>query len=173
MHAKDRAADVSGFRVPNDVIPNLESFRHDGSSGLWRSLGALLEGRLAFLGHDPLELDLRQEAFAVPVDDGHRQFLIAASVGDRAVSRLELAVDVGLVPSLGVTRITEAEIVLLGPEERHVIETFAAAEDVVRGGLTLTLGDAQCSTRMLSPVSRSGQRAMSPAAKMPGTLVWR
>ena len=31
----------------------------------------------------------------------------------------------------------------------------------------------QCSTRMRSPVSRSGQRAMSPAAKMPGTLVSR
>ena len=31
----------------------------------------------------------------------------------------------------------------------------------------------QCSTRMRSPVSRSGQRAMSPAAKMPGMLLSR
>src|SRR6266478_9888660 len=31
----------------------------------------------------------------------------------------------------------------------------------------------QCSTRMRSPVCGSGQRAMSPAAKIPGTLVSR
>ncbi len=31
----------------------------------------------------------------------------------------------------------------------------------------------QCSTRMASPVRRSGQRAMSPAAKIPGALVSR
>jgi hypothetical protein len=31
VHANDRPADVSGFRVPSDVIANLESFGHDGS----------------------------------------------------------------------------------------------------------------------------------------------
>ena len=32
VHSNDRAADVSGFRVPSDVIANLESFGHDDSS---------------------------------------------------------------------------------------------------------------------------------------------
>jgi hypothetical protein len=40
-----------------------------------------------------------------------------------------------------VSDIGEAEIVLFGPEERHVVEAFAPAEDVVRRCLALALGD--------------------------------
>ena len=45
------------------------------------------------------------------------------------------------VPVLGVSDIAEAEIVLFGPEEWHVIEALAPAEDVVRRCLALALGD--------------------------------
>ena len=56
------------------------------------------------------------------------------------------------------------------PEERHLIELFARAEDVSGGGLALTLGDHPVLDANRSPVCGSGHRAMSPAAKMPGTL---
>lgn len=42
-----------------------------------------------------------------------------------------------------------------------------------KNGLTLVLRDAQCSTRIFSLLSGSGQRAISPAAKSPGALVSR
>ena len=42
---------------------------------------------------------------------------------------------------LGVSDIGEAKVVLFGPEKRDVIEGFTPAEDVVRCGLALALGD--------------------------------
>jgi hypothetical protein len=42
-----------------------------------------------------------------------------------------------------VTHIREAEIVLLGPEERHGVKPFAPAEHVARGSLPLACGVVQ------------------------------
>jgi hypothetical protein len=39
-----------------------------------------------------------------------------------------------------VTDVSDADIVLLGPEERHGIEALEQAEHVARGGLALALG---------------------------------
>jgi len=62
---------------------------------------------------------------------------------------------------------------VLAPEERDGGKFLAVAEHVERRGLPLALGNHQCSTRMISPLCGSGQRAMSPAAKIPGALVSR
>ena len=46
----------------------------------------------------------------------------------------------GLVPALGVADVSEAEIVLLGPEERHRVKPLALTEHVARGSLPLAFG---------------------------------
>jgi len=66
--------------------------------------------------------------------------------------------DRGVVPVLGVTDICEAKIVLLGPEEWHGVKPLLSSKDIARRGLPWRSATTQCSTRMRSPVSRSGQR---------------
>jgi hypothetical protein len=70
--------------------------------------------------------------------------------------------------ALGITDIREAELVLLSPEKQDGVKPLPPTKDVTRRGLTLGSATTQCSTRIRSPVSRSGQRAMSPAAKIDG-----
>src|SRR6185295_19963350 len=89
-----------------------------------------------------LELDFRAQALEIAVNDSHGQLLATAAIRDRAVSRLsvELSVDLGSIPALGVTYISEAEIVLFGPEERHGVEPLAPTEHVACGSLPLAFG---------------------------------
>ena len=75
------------------------------------------------------------------MDHGDRELPASTPIGNGAVSTLQRPHDIGSVPVLGVSDIGEAEIVLFGPEERHVVEAFAPAEDVVRRCLALALGD--------------------------------
>ena len=91
--------------------------------------------------YDPLELDLRTKSFEIAMDHGDRELLALEPVRYGAVSTLERPRDVGPVPVFSVSDIPEAEVVLFGPEERHVVEAFAPAEDVVRRCLALALGD--------------------------------
>ena len=74
------------------------------------------------------------------MNDRNRQLLASAPISDRAVARGKLPVDLGFVPSLGVTDIREAEIVLLGPEKRDGVEPFPPTQHVARRGLPLALG---------------------------------
>jgi hypothetical protein len=57
-----------------------------------------------------------------------------------AVSSLPRPRDLGFISVLGVSNICKSEVVLFGPEERHVIEAFAPTENIVRRRLTLALG---------------------------------
>ena len=91
-------------------------------------------------GDCSLELDLGAKAFEIAVDESDGQFFACTPIGYRAVSRLELPVDLGFVPSFGVPDIGDAEVVLLSPEERDGVKSFPAAKDVARGGLPLALG---------------------------------
>src|SRR5665213_3784452 len=75
------------------------------------------------------------------MDHGNRELPASAPIGYGAVSTFQRSRDLGLVPMFGVPDIAEAEIVLFGPEEWDVIEALAPAEDVVRRGLALALGD--------------------------------
>ena len=58
---------------------------------------------------------------------------------------------------------------MLAPEERHRVERARRCPSMLRAAAwPWRSATTQCSTRMRSPVCGSGQRAMSPAAKMPG-----
>ena len=76
-------------------------------ASIWRASGCLLE------------CDFSEQTLQIAVNDRNGQRLIIAAIADRAVLRdsVQLPVDVGIVPMLGVTDIREAEIVLLGPEK--------------------------------------------------------
>ena len=91
----------------------------------------------------------------------------------QAVLASDIAFDNEVVPFLGVADIGDRNVVMLAPEERDRMERLAASEHVDGGQCPCRSATTQCSTRMASPVSRSGQRAMSPAAKIPGALVSR
>src|SRR5487761_1984678 len=106
-------------------------------------LAILSEGSSLCCRNRLLKLDFRSEALEIAVNDGHGQLLATTTIGDRATSRLgvELSVDLGFIPALGVTQISNAEIVLLGPKERHSVKPIASTEHVARGGLPLALGD--------------------------------
>src|SRR6185437_10915311 len=91
--------------------------------------------------YDPLELDLRTKPSEIAMDHGDRELPASAPIGYGAVSTLQRPRDLGSIPVLGVSDIGEAEVVLFSPEERHVIEGFAPAEDVARRSLALALGD--------------------------------
>jgi len=69
-----------------------------------------------------------------------RQYAAAPSIGDCAVSRLQLSIDLRTVPSLSMPDVRDAEIVLLGPEERDSVKRFAVAKDVACRRLSLALG---------------------------------
>jgi hypothetical protein len=53
------------------------------------------------------------------VDHRHGQFPATTRIGDRAVPGVQYAVDLGVFPSLGMTDVRKAEIVLFGPEEGY------------------------------------------------------
>src|ERR1035437_5370665 len=89
-----------------------------------------------------LESELGLQTLPIAVHHGHGKCHVAAAIGDRAVSRhlVELPVEFGRIPLLGMPHIRQAEIVLVGPEEGDGVEPLARAEDIARGGLPLTLG---------------------------------
>src|SRR5688572_20653356 len=90
--------------------------------------------------HRPLKFQLRAEPGVIAVDEGGRHRSSALEVGDRAVAGRDRPIDPRLLPTLAVPDISEAEVVLLRPEERHAVESFARPKDVARRRLALTLG---------------------------------
>ena len=96
--------------------------------------------KLLLTGDGSLKFDLSAKAFEIPANRRDRQLSAASSIGDRAVSRLQLPVDVGFIPLFGVPNIRDRKIVLLGPEEWNGAKYFAAAKNVACSGLSLALG---------------------------------
>ncbi len=88
-----------------------------------------------------LDVPLGLEARHVAVNGGDGKDAPAPLVGHRRVLRAEAAVDRDFVPLLGVPDVVDADVVVLAPEERDGVETFAHSEHVLRGHLTLALGD--------------------------------
>jgi hypothetical protein len=54
---------------------------------------------------------------------------------------IQRSVDFDFVPPLRMPHIGEAEIILLGPEERNGVKSFALAQDVARSSLPLAFGN--------------------------------
>src|SRR3546814_2394315 len=70
-------------------------------------------------GYFPLELNLCPDAFQIAVNDRDRQLLTGPPVGDGAVPRRERSIDLGFIPSLGMSNIAKAEIIR---SEEHTSE---------------------------------------------------
>src|SRR5664280_1615892 len=97
--------------------------------------------RSLYCGDFPLEFDFSAKTLDIPVNHGDCQFSAAASISDRAIACVKLPVYFDVIPVLGVTHISDAKVVLAGPEEWNGIETFPPPQHVARGSLPLTLGD--------------------------------
>src|SRR5215470_2772402 len=72
------------------------------------------------------------EALLVAEDGGHRHHLAAGEIRHLGVAVGEDAVDLDLVPRLGVADVAHLHVVVLAPEERHRGELLPLAEDVAR-----------------------------------------
>src|SRR5262249_11428814 len=81
------------------------------------------------------------EAFAIAEDSRHGKPASAAQICDGAIVIVERAVDLHVVPPIGVADIVDRDVVVLPPEERYGLETLATAEDIASGRLPLPLGD--------------------------------
>jgi hypothetical protein len=57
------------------------------------------------------------------------------------IARVETPVDGHVIPALGVTGVSDGDVVVLTPEERDGVEALASAEEVPRRRLPLTLRD--------------------------------
>ena len=81
------------------------------------------------------------EARAVARDSGNGDAAVVLEEGDHRILLLERSVHLDAVPSFGVSDVSDRDVVVLAPEERHRVEWFAAAEDVARRDLPLALRD--------------------------------
>src|SRR4026207_1059697 len=86
-----------------------------------------------------LHRHLGLEVLPVAEDAGHRQHSTAGPVTDTPIARLEAAIDLDGVPVLGVTHVVDGDVVVLAPEERHVGEARAVADDGAGDRLALPL----------------------------------
>src|SRR5688572_13636657 len=114
--------------------------------------------RCSYSGDCSLELDFRPKSLEIPVNQRDRQFSAALPIRDRAVSRVKLPIDFGFIPSLGVSNVSEAEIVLLGPEERNGVETFPSTQHLARRRLRLPLRN----NPVFDPNSLAGEPVRPP-----------
>ena len=103
---------------------------------------AAVPRRLFLSGSDrAFERYLGFKAGKIPANRRDRQFLAAAAIAYRAVTRLQTALDFHLIPAFGMPHVGNLQIVLFGPEEGDGVEFFTCAEDIARGRLALPLGD--------------------------------
>src|ERR1043166_4191990 len=80
------------------------------------------------------------EVLDVAVDRCNREHLVAAAITHQAIAALDIAVDLELVPFLGMTDIIDRHVVMLAPEEWDIGKSIALSQDISRHGLTLALG---------------------------------
>src|SRR5262249_16608666 len=76
----------------------------------------------------------------VAVDRGHRELLAVATVSYQAAARFDVALDVEIVPRLGMPDVVDRHVVVLAPEERNLGKSLLLAENVASCRLTLPLG---------------------------------
>src|SRR6266446_3464990 len=84
---------------------------------------------------------LLPEIIDVAEDRGHREHLAVATIAHEAVACFDVAVDVEIVPALGMPDIVDRHVVVLAPEERNLGKSLPLAENVARRRLTLPLGN--------------------------------
>src|SRR5215472_10086523 len=80
------------------------------------------------------------EALAATEDGGDGERAAGLAEAERGVVAGDVALDLDLVPPLGVADIVDGDIVVLAPEEGRRGEALPASQHVSRRGLSLTLG---------------------------------
>ena len=118
-----------------------------------------------------LHRQLSAERFFVAFDGSDSEIAARAAEADEAIPMREIALDKRFVPFLRMADIADREVEVFRPEERDHRERLSSPNIFAAATWPWRSATTQCSTRMLSPVWGSGQRAMSPAAKMSGSLV--
>ena len=103
------------------------------------------------------------EIIDVAEDRGHREHLAVATIAHEAVACFDVALNVEVVPFLGMPDVVDRHIVVLAPEERHLGKSLPLAEDVARYRLTLPLGHDP----MLDPQILAGM-GIGPARDVAG-----
>jgi hypothetical protein len=92
-------------------------------------------------GNLTLHLELGLKTLEVAKNRGHSRHTSVALKAEKAVFLHDVAVNLDFVPSLHVTDIVDWNIIVLAPEERHLIERRALPKHVQRRGLPLAFGD--------------------------------
>src|SRR6202012_3414530 len=80
------------------------------------------------------------EALEIAPHCRHREHPALAEIRDACVALRETAVDLDLVPSIGVADVVDRNVVVLAPEEREEAAGFVLPQDVPRRDLALALG---------------------------------
>src|SRR5215472_10538068 len=103
------------------------------------------------------------EIIDVAEDRGDREHLAVATITHEAVACFDVALNVEIVPRLGMPDVVDRHVVMLAPEERHVGKALPLAENVARCRLTLPLGHDP----MLDPQILAGM-GVGPARDVAG-----
>src|SRR5436190_2162456 len=85
----------------------------------------------------PLHAHLCLEALPIPKNRGERQHTSATIEADGAVASVDVAIHLDSVPPLRVPDISDADVVVLAPEEGDSVEPLPVTHDVARGRPTL------------------------------------
>src|SRR6185503_14671607 len=79
-----------------------------------------------------LHRDLFVETFLITEDRRKSKRLSVANESNSDIVLLGLSVDFHGIPFLGVADVVDADVVVLTPEERRVVEPLASAENISR-----------------------------------------
>src|SRR5262249_55679354 len=83
---------------------------------------------------------LLPEIIDVAEDRGHRDAFAFATLAYQAVACLDVALNVEIVPPLGMPDVVDWHVVVLAPKEWNLGKSMPLAENVARRRLTLPLG---------------------------------
>jgi hypothetical protein len=151
-----------GFRQPESVERKITN-PDRGSLILYGKSGYPACPALLFRHCSRLKVEFGAKTVEISINCRDRQLPAVPAIGYGAIACLGFAIDLGIVPSFRVAHITDPEVILLRPEERDGIKYLAAAKNVARGGLPLTLGD----DKMLDPDTFTG-KSVRPARDVAG-----
>src|SRR5262249_9899468 len=140
------------------------SSTRSSSVGVWQP-GLAGRSRLSCACDQASALHCRffSEAIDIAEDRGHREHLAVVTIAYQAVARFDVALDVEIVPRLGMADVVDRHVVVLAPKERNLGKSLSLAENVARRRLTLPLGHDP----MLDPQSLAGM-GIGPARDVAG-----
>src|ERR1700736_1821073 len=103
------------------------------------------------------------QTLQIPRDRCHSESASPAFIRHGTLPGIKIAVDLDRIPSLGVPHIVNSDVVVLAPEKRHGIESFAIAQNIFGRHLPLLLSHDP----VLYPNALTGMR-IGPPRNVPG-----